>query len=343
MINQGGDTLTVQPFFTNFFYLNTYSPGLTSYSNVTGYDPTDLLRAINSSYEECNIWGLDRLRVEINNTNPPFCNATTSSPSTNSPSTVFHSTNPTVNPTLTSNVATSTLNVATSTSSLTCHYSVPDCSLCENGAVVIVNQNDFNVFCVQLVDGSYTYLFSPKNSSTIVSNTEVSIASNGTTYFLGNFAQGSNGTLVFVISSSKSGKLNVTGCVTLNGTINLVLSSKPTSSNTTYDIISFTCNETLQFNNSQIQVSKNYKTCEKYKSSSNPSQSSLSVSISSLGGCGANVGLIVGLCIGLPALLIVTILLGIFIAKKFNDKDFEDFGKDNNLESREQASTIENN
>eukprot|EP01091_Cochliopodium_minus_P004626 TRINITY_DN1451_c1_g1_i6.p1 TRINITY_DN1451_c1_g1~~TRINITY_DN1451_c1_g1_i6.p1 ORF type:complete len:930 (-),score=162.17 TRINITY_DN1451_c1_g1_i6:271-3060(-) len=246
-------------------------------------------------------------------TNTPIIS---SAPPSSVPSTHFVPSTLTPSTTISSSLFPSTLTPSTSTpstntpstiipTSIKCTYNVPNCNFCENGYVIVVDASLFNISC-QLLEGRYSYIFASKNSTTI--NVETSlVVSNSTTFFVGNLSQTTDSNIIFTVNvnENKSGKLNVTGCVSINGTITLVLDAKP-QQNSTYQIISYTCQQPVKLNDNQIEIIKNYKNskCDKYNSNPSSTISTLSVSLSSADGCGKNLGLIIGLSVGIPIALI---------------------------------------
>ena len=109
----------------------------------------------------------------------------------------------------------------------------------------------------------------------------------------------------FVVNNnSKSQTLNVTGCVELQGKIDLKLDSQQTDS--TLQLINFNCTQVPSFSESQIVVTPNYQNseCDQISSKSIVSTTSLSVFLNSVNNkCGKG---------GLKTKHIVAIVFSIF-------------------------------
>ena len=126
----------------------------------------------------------------------------------------------------TTQIWTSIQNLSLTTTSLNCFYQVPNCQFCSQNPPKF-DQTQFNISC-SFIQGEWICIFKNKTSDTIYNN--FTIILNGTTnYIEGNFTQTSSGQIVFVISTNqnKSIGLNVSGCVSINGTIQIVLNTQP--------------------------------------------------------------------------------------------------------------------
>eukprot|EP01091_Cochliopodium_minus_P013884 TRINITY_DN4585_c0_g4_i1.p1 TRINITY_DN4585_c0_g4~~TRINITY_DN4585_c0_g4_i1.p1 ORF type:complete len:572 (+),score=112.42 TRINITY_DN4585_c0_g4_i1:2-1717(+) len=247
---------------------------------------------------------------------PSTFTPSTTSPSTNSPSTLTPSTLPpsttgfsTLSPSTSVSSTTSPSTLTPSTALLTtiipssnCLYEVLNCDKCGSQGI-IVNQTLFNISCIN--DGSkWVYSFSDKFSDTFT--VKESITLNQTSIIIqGNFNQTADTTIIVVISpQNKNSALNVTGCVSLNGNISLVLDEKPQSGIVNVSLISYNCTQKVNVTNNQFSVTPTYKNnqCDKVGSSINNQQNSLSVSISS--SVNAN-------CNGISTGVIIAIVLSI--------------------------------
>ena len=151
-------------------------------------------------------------------------------------------------------------------------------------------------------------------------NANLNISTNATTIIQGNFTQSSSGQLVFSFmpssqNNNKSVPLNVGGCVSINGNINLNLQTQPQQGTTNLQLISYNCTQPVNISSSQIQVIPNYNgsSCDTINSQTINQQGSLGVSLTSTlgnkcnGGNGKNLGLIIGLSVGIPLLIAAVI------------------------------------
>ena len=150
----------------------------------------------------------------------------------------------------------------------------------------------------------------------------------------GNFTQTSSGQITFVFNPSsqqqvnnKSAPLNVQGCVSINGNISLNLQTQPQQGTTNFQVISYNCSQQANISSSQIQVIPNYNgsSCDTINSQAINQQGSLGISLTSTLGnkCngGNNLGLIIGLSVGIPCGMV---LLGVSLAVHhyFKNKEF---------------------
>ena len=129
------------------------------------------------------------------------------------------------------------------------------------------------------------------------------VVENSTVFVEGNFTQTSSGSLVFVISSEKANKLNVSGCVVIDGKIELDLKERPTQNVETYEIISYSCDKAADVSNDQIVVVPEYKQseCDEIKAQTSSTANSISVSLSSTfnKNCSKRKGLSTGALVGI--------------------------------------------
>ena len=125
--------------------------------------------------------------------------------------------------------------------------------------------------------------------------------------------------------SNKSSPLNVGGCVSINGNISLNLETQPQQGTTNLQVISYNCSQQVNISSSQIQVIPNYNgsSCDTINSQTINQPGSLGVSLTSTLGIkcngGNNLGLIIGLSVGIPCGLIV-ILGGSLAAYHYSRK-----------------------
>ena len=306
-----------QVYFNN--HLNLFPAfGFSSTANSTdksspqGFSCSQLWGQINSTFDQTNIWGGDRLRNEIG-FNYGSCNCV-SGCSTQAPTTQISSTQ------------TPTTQILPTPLPPSCYYQVPNCQNCSTNPP-LVDLTQLNVSC-SFIENQYLWIFQNKTSNTITNS--VTIILNGSTTFIqGNFIQTSNGNLVFVISSNnnKSSSLNVGGCVSINGNISLSLETQPQQGTTNFQIISYNCSQQVNISSSQIQVIPNYNgsSCDTINSQAIDQPNSLGLSITSTLGnkCngGNNLGLIIGLAVGIPSGLIVIFAVSLAILKSKQNRE----------------------
>ena len=175
--------------------------------------------------------------------------------------------------------------------------------------LTIFDLTQVNVNC-SLVGTVYAYTFSNKTGNTLFSSGILEVNTSMTTFVEGNFGQTSNGTIQFIVDSntgnSKSSPLNVGGCISINGSITVNLETQPQQGTSNMQLISYNCSQQVNISSSQIQVIPNYNgsSCDTINSQTINQQGSLGVSITSTLGnkCngGKNLGLIIGLAVGIP-------------------------------------------
>ena len=131
------------------------------------------------------------------------------------------------------------------------------------------------------------------NTTTLVegnlnNNANLNISSGSSIVVSGNLTQTSGGQIVFTFNpqqnnNDKSSPLNVGGCVSINGNLNLNLETQPQQGTTNFELISFNCSQQVNISSSQIQVTPNYNgsSCDTINSQSINQQGSLGVSITS--------------------------------------------------------------
>ena len=178
------------------------------------------------------------------------------------------------------------------------------------------------------------------NTTTLIegnlqNNASLNITSGSGIVVQGNFSQSSGGQIVFTVNpqqnNNKTVPLNVGGCVSVNGNINLNLQTQPQQGTTNLQVISYNCSQQVNISSSQIQVVPNYNgsQCDTINSQAINQQGSLGVSIiSTLGnkcGGGTSLGLVIGLAIGLPILAIIIVCAVIFAVKTKNANTVKEF------------------
>ena len=229
----------------------------------------------------------------------------------------------------------------------TCFYKVPNCQNCPLDAPLF-DLNQGNVSCIfSQQQQEWRWAFTPDNgtltnnaelilngnTTTLVegnlqNNANLSISSGSTVVVQGNFSQSSGGQTVFTFNqqqnNNKSSSLNVGGCVSVNGNISLNLQTQPQQGTTNLQVISYNCSQQVNISSSQIQVIPNYNgsSCDTINSQAINQQGSLGISLTSTFGdkCngGTNLGLVIGLAVGIPCVVIVlvTTIISLFKIKK---------------------------
>ena len=169
-----------------------------------------------------------------------------------------------------------------------CYYNVPNCINCENGNTTVqVDPNLFNISCI-LVTNKWIYSFKNKTSNTITISGDLIFQEQTNIYFDGNFDQESSSKLSFSISQNNNNfgdaVIDVNGCVSLNGIIELVLNERPsTNEDIEVNLVSYNCSTLLSLSESQVRLETNYPNnqCDSVSKTINNRPNSLSVSISS--------------------------------------------------------------
>ena len=179
-------------------------------------------------------------------------------------------------------------------------------------------------------------------------NANLNISSSSSIVVQGNFTQSSGGQIVFTFNpqqnnniNNKSAPLNVGGCVSINGNISLNLETQPQQGTTNFQVISYNCSQQVNISSSQIQVVPNYNgsSCDTINSQSINQQGSLGVSItSSLGNkCngGKNLGLIIGLAVGIPIATIFFVSVIVVVSQRKRERKITDMLKNVNMQQIE--------
>ena len=285
----------------NTFILSTNQPPNTDTTQQTSLTPTLLSSTLT-------------LESTLHNPSSPF------------PSAVLEST---LNPTKITSPPLSTP-VLSTLSPTVCPYHVPNCQNCPQQAPVF-DLTQVNVSCTLFLN-EWTWTFIPKNGTLIntgeivlsgntttliegdLNNANLNISSESTVFIQGNFTQGSGNQIVFTFSpfqNNKSSPLNVGGCVSINGNISLNLETQPQQGTTNLQVISYNCSQQVNISSSQIQVTPNYNgsSCDTINSQTINQQGNLGVSLTTIVGnkCsgGKNLGLIIGLAVGIPCIFLI--------------------------------------
>ena len=244
--------------------------------------------------------------------------STTSLASTNIPTTITPTTDiPSTH--IASTFAPSSM-IPTTVPPVACLYNVPNCQNCGSQGIV-VDVTLYNISCVFSGD-KWIYSFKSLVSNTTFVTQVVTL--NGSVLIDGNLNQTSDSTLVIILSNeNKNGALNVTGCVTINGNISLILNQEISNGNETFALISYNCSENINISNSQVVVDANYENskCDSIISQVNNNQNSLSVSISSIKGknCGKKIssGVIIGIIFGVVGVgLVVVAIISVILYRR---------------------------
>ena len=194
---------------------------------------------------------------------------------------------------------------------------------------VIIQGNEINNGNLSVSLNSVVFI-----QGNITNNGNASFSENSLTVIQGVFIQNSGGETTFTYnpSSSNSSKasapLVVGGCVSINGNISLNLQTQPQQGTTNLQIISYNCSQQVNISSSQIQVIPNYNgsSCDTINSQAINQPDSLGVSLTSTlgnkcnGGNGKNLGVIIGLSVGIPCGLTLTTFIIISILRRKQGK-----------------------
>ena len=236
-------------------------------------------------------------------TNPPTQIPSTQIPSTQVPSSQIPSTqipsnqiDSTVPPQTTNpptSLASSQIPSTQVPSNTSCSYNVPNCLNCENGnPATQVDPNLFNISCI-FVSNKWIYSFKNKTSNTVTISNDLVFEKQSNIYIDGNFNQDSSSKITFFISfqnnkkkqnNNNNASIDVNGCISLNGNIDLVLDERPSSNQQVeIDLISYNCNTLPSLSESQVRLQTNYPNnqCDSVTRNINNQPNTLSVSLSS--------------------------------------------------------------
>lgn len=156
-----------------------------------------------------------------------------------------------------------------------------------------------------------------------------------TTYLIGNITILDTSIVVFDLSTfdTNSSFINITGSLILDGKIQINLNARPNKTVITLLLFNFTSSPN-SVKTSQIKVESKYANskCDKTTYSVNNQPSSLSVSLhfDFNGNCRANLGLIIGLSVGIPLFLILLVLVTLFLIRIHNNRKAEEFANNGN-------------
>ena len=206
-----------------------------------------------------------------------------------------------------------------------CVFNVANCALCDP-LISPFNVIGLNVSCVSK-DNDWVWEFTNSSSNSFKLSSDLKI----TKQILINsefvLSKGNSISFDFTTSArftTSSPSIVVDGCSTIEGELNILVDNKP-SQQTSYDLISYNCPQSISLSEEQIKIStKNNNQNSCLKKNVNISPSTLSVTISP---CERNLGLIIGLSVGLPIFCLGVFLVFFFVAKakrKRADKEFHE-------------------
>ena len=258
-----------------------------SFSNFNSFNFCVAFEGVGSNVSGCS---------EEIQTLPP----STLTPSTQISSTEIQSTQPPSTPTIftqppstqmdsTQSISSTQIISTRIASNTPCYYNVPNCINCENeNTTVQVDPNLFNISCI-LVSKKWIYSFKNKTSNTITISNDLVFQQQTNIFIDGNFDQDSSSKLSISISQNNNNDAGdaviiVNGCVSLNGSIELILYERPSNNeDIQVNLISYNCSTLLSLSESQIRLETNYpdNQCDSVSRKINNRPNSLSVSISS--------------------------------------------------------------
>ena len=171
-----------------------------------------------------------------------------------------------------------------------CIYQVENCSYCNPNFTVNLNSSQLNVSCV-FTSPDWVWNFKNKTSNTIYLNSNLNLTSDSQTQktapftIEGDLVQSPNSTISISLNNANRNDyvLNVTGCVSLNGNLSLLLNERPLNENSVeYQLISYNCTQTISISDSQVDLVTNYNqsNCDTTSKLLNNRPNSLSVSLS---------------------------------------------------------------
>ena len=203
-----------------------------------------------------------------------------------------------------------------------------------NTGEIVVSGNTTTIFIGNLNNNANLSVSS--NSSLVVqgnmtNNANLNISTQSTIVIGGVFIQSSGGKTTFTFNPSYSNyshtsiPLKVSGCVEINGNISLNLQTQPQQGTTNLQVMSYNGTQQVNISSSQIQVIPNYNgsSCDTINSQTINQPNSLAVPLTSTLGnkCSgsSNLGLIIGLSVGIPCILIAFISV-VIVVLKFNQR-----------------------
>lgn len=214
------------------------------------------------------------------------------------------------------------------------YYDVPNCENCISAPLTFSSTQSLNVSCsfiIQLQQWNWVFENTTSNSICIQDNQVLTI--NGSNYIQGNLNQSSLGILQFILgNNTTSSVLHVSHCVSLNGTLELVLNVQPLQGNSSFILISYNCSQNASFNaNSIIATSYNYpkSECDRIHAQLANSQDTISVSLTSSLGVNCmntlNIKLIIALSVVIPVALLILVSTMIFLLRCKLKRDAHNF------------------
>ena len=221
-----------------------------------------------------------------------------------------------------------------------CVYNVPNCHFCASNPPN-VSSSLASASC-QLYNGSYTWSFTPPTGNFSTNDTSL-VFTSSQTFFSGDFVEGTGGRLTFVVDYATRliPVLIVEHCVHIEGKIWLNLSSPFQSGNYTFPLIRFlgSCSKRnsitpTQYNGTVI-IKPNYNrgSCDQYGYTLYQTGNTLCCSLSSTVGslCSTNLGLKIGLAVGLPLLAAFIVVGFVFYCRRRDQKKATKYAKEYNM------------
>ena len=144
-----------------------------------------------------------------------------------------------------------------------------------------------------------------------------------------------NTTIIFNISDFKNVPfLNITGDLKIDGNIELSVETRPTQNDFSVLLFQYASqNDSLtDLKNSQIKLNKNYEDgkCDQIKHSVNDLPNLLFVQLkTNFGYCKKLLGIILGLALGIPCLLVLIVVIVLILMRKKLSNNAKKFKKEN--------------
>ena len=255
----------------------------------------------------------------------PTTSPTTSSP-TNSPITILPSTNsPSTPPPSTTASTTMSNTMQTSVSPSTnasCIYNVPNCINCDQSISSIVS-NQINVSC-EINQGKWNWIFKNSTSNDFFLSSNISLGA--PVSFDSNLVIETNASVILVFQNSQNSSspaIEVNGCVSIEGDLNLLIDFK-VEQDENFDLIKYNCQQNAVLKNDdsvKLIYNRDQNSC--LTSKPKVTTNIISTTISSCGK--SNLGVIVGLSVGIPLLMVLIVATSLFIARKKQKREVKAF------------------
>ena len=227
---------------------------------------------------------------------------------------------PSVSPSPSSSPTPSTQPTATPSYDPNCFYKVPDCFMCLKNPL-IVDKKIVDVTC-QERGNKWVWVFRSLTEDPIKNNYYNTITGDGNIVD-GEFFQGSTGSIAFYVDPANNchSRLNVTGCIWLQGIVQIIVKSPPSRSGTySYLTIPYRCAQATPQVFATVRVAASYSgsPCDVYNGTATATDEGVLVTINASLGvkCSVNSLSIIVAILAVILVLLVIIVIVILVRRR---------------------------